>query len=114
MTEESQAAICEICGKPMPAGEEMFKFHGYSGPCPVDIRIIEFKKCLSTMSHSRAGWDYHLPPAQRREEDRQEKTALARARAIWAENPDSHEQLRAAFAEVSPLATMREIEQAPA
>ncbi len=25
---------CEICGDPMPAGEEMFKFHGYSGPCP--------------------------------------------------------------------------------
>ena len=25
---------CEICGEPMPAGEEMFKFHGYSGPCP--------------------------------------------------------------------------------
>lgn len=25
---------CEICGAPMPAGEEMFKFHGYSGPCP--------------------------------------------------------------------------------
>lgn len=25
---------CELCGQPMPAGEEMFKFHGYSGPCP--------------------------------------------------------------------------------
>jgi hypothetical protein len=30
---ESQA-VCELCGEPMPAGEEMFKFHGYSGPCP--------------------------------------------------------------------------------
>jgi len=27
-------AKCTICGEPMPAGEEMFKFHGYSGPCP--------------------------------------------------------------------------------
>ena len=26
--------ICELCGEPMPAGEEMFKFHGYSGSCP--------------------------------------------------------------------------------
>ena len=26
--------LCEICGEPMPAGEEMFKFHGYSGDCP--------------------------------------------------------------------------------
>ena len=25
---------CEICGEPMPSGETMFKFHGYSGPCP--------------------------------------------------------------------------------
>lgn len=25
---------CEICGEPMPAGEEMFKYHGYSGNCP--------------------------------------------------------------------------------
>lgn len=25
---------CALCGEPMPAGEEMFKFHGYSGPCP--------------------------------------------------------------------------------
>lgn len=27
-------AVCELCGEPMPAGEEMFQFHGYSGPCP--------------------------------------------------------------------------------
>jgi hypothetical protein len=27
-------AKCEICGEPMPVGEEMFKFHGYSGDCP--------------------------------------------------------------------------------
>jgi hypothetical protein len=25
---------CELCGLPMPEGEEMFKYHGYSGPCP--------------------------------------------------------------------------------
>ncbi len=25
---------CELCGEPMPAGEEMFKYHGYSGDCP--------------------------------------------------------------------------------
>lgn len=27
-------ALCAICGEPMPAGETMFKYHGYSGPCP--------------------------------------------------------------------------------
>jgi len=31
---EVNEAKCEICGEPMPAGEEMFKFHGYSGKCP--------------------------------------------------------------------------------
>ena len=30
----SDIAKCELCGEPMPEGEEMFKFHGYSGPCP--------------------------------------------------------------------------------
>ena len=25
---------CELCGESMPQGETMFKFHGYSGPCP--------------------------------------------------------------------------------
>lgn len=30
----SEKATCQLCGEPMPAGEEMFKYHGYSGPCP--------------------------------------------------------------------------------
>ena len=25
---------CTVCGEPMPDGEEMFMYHGYSGPCP--------------------------------------------------------------------------------
>lgn len=33
-TAQTPTAICEICGDPMPAGEEVFKFHGLSGPCP--------------------------------------------------------------------------------
>lgn len=74
--------------------------------------VEEFKQCLTTMSHCRAGWDYELPPTQRALENRQEKDALARARTIWSENPDLHEKLRAAFAASSPLATMKEIEVA--
>lgn len=77
-----------------------------------DELTVEFRRCLSTMSHSRAGWDYQLPPAQRAEENRQERDALARARAIWSANPDRHDDLRAAFVAVNPLATMREIEGA--
>ncbi len=29
-----QVATCAICGEPMPEAEQMFKYHGYSGPCP--------------------------------------------------------------------------------
>lgn len=25
---------CQLCDEPMPKGEEMFKYHGYSEPCP--------------------------------------------------------------------------------
>jgi hypothetical protein len=32
--EQGGEARCGLCGEPMPPGEEMFKFHGYSGPCP--------------------------------------------------------------------------------
>lgn len=78
-----------------------------------DELVSEFTRCLTTMSHSRAGWDYQLPAAQRAEEDRQEKQALTRARAIWSENPPLQDALRVAFADASPLATMREIETTP-
>lgn len=30
----SDVARCQLCGEPMPPGEEMFKYHGYSGDCP--------------------------------------------------------------------------------
>ena len=36
MTNETDEELpkCELCGNPMPPGESMFKYHGYSGPCP--------------------------------------------------------------------------------
>lgn len=76
--------------------------------------ILEFKKCLGIMSNSRAGWDFQLSREQRAKENREEKEALARARAIWAENPTMHDDLREAFKAAGPLATMREIENAKA
>lgn len=33
---EPRPGFCALCGHRMPAGEEMFRFHGYSGPCPTD------------------------------------------------------------------------------
>ena len=34
MTRPSDEGRCDLCGEPMPEGEEMFRLHGYSGPCP--------------------------------------------------------------------------------
>jgi hypothetical protein len=31
---EKEKTLCKLCGEPMPEGEEMFWYHGYSGPCP--------------------------------------------------------------------------------
>ncbi len=33
MSDENKAK-CELCGDPLPEGEQMFKYHGYSGACP--------------------------------------------------------------------------------
>lgn len=30
----AEKPTCQLCGQPMPPGEEMFNYHGYSGPCP--------------------------------------------------------------------------------
>jgi hypothetical protein len=76
-------------------------------------KIAAFKKALGTMSNSRAGWDYEMSREQRAKENAEEKEAVASARSIWAENPDMHDDLRAAFKEAQPLATMNEIENLP-
>lgn len=33
-SDEPNGAICGLCKLPMPKGEEMFLYHGHSGPCP--------------------------------------------------------------------------------
>lgn len=32
---ETEIALCKLCGEPMPDGEQMFNYHGYSGLCPL-------------------------------------------------------------------------------
>lgn len=48
---ESEIARCTLCGEPMPAGEEMFKFHGYSGPCPTPAPKPPQKATCETNGH---------------------------------------------------------------
>jgi hypothetical protein len=75
-------------------------------------KIEQFTKALTDISYCRAGWDVQLSPDRRAEENRMEKEALSAARSIWAENPEIHDDLRFAFKELAPLATMDEIERA--
>ena len=61
---------CELCGEPMPPGEEMFKFHGYSGSCPkpplpavprmvrAAIAIDKWKLAIFEQHLYRAGYIY--------------------------------------------------------
>jgi hypothetical protein len=39
LKEGELAKLCEICGQPMPKGEEMFKYHGHSGTCPEQLSM---------------------------------------------------------------------------
>ena len=32
--DDRKQAVCELCGEPMPPGEEMFRFHGFGTDCP--------------------------------------------------------------------------------
>ncbi len=73
--------------------------------------VHDFVRCLGTISHSRAGWDYDLSKAERAKEIAEEKAALAEARAIWAANPNSHDVLREAFNKAKPLATLSEFDR---
>lgn len=56
MTDEKK---CELCGEPMPAGEEAFKYHGYSGPCPKPKPAPDVGTPLSELSGrpGHAGFD---------------------------------------------------------
>ena len=50
----SEQAKCELCGEPMPPGEEMFKFHGYSGPCPKEPLPHEPSPCQKLVAKWRS------------------------------------------------------------
>lgn len=64
----SSPPTCSVCGEPMPPGEEVFKFHGYSGPCPkpplagsIEKTGFDFSRALSHLKIgtkvARKGWN---------------------------------------------------------
>ena len=76
--------------------------------------LHDFVRCLDTISHTRAGWDYpEMPREEMEREIAEERAALVEARAIWAANPDNHDVLREAFKKARPLASISEFEVQP-
>lgn len=53
-------ATCTLCGYPMPEGEEMFKFHGYSGPCPKEPLSPPQLRPPTPAGWSDTDWIKHL------------------------------------------------------
>ena len=54
---DEQAATCALCGEPMPEGEEMFKYHGYSGPCPTPFEPKHPMSNLPDFHPARVAFD---------------------------------------------------------
>jgi hypothetical protein len=53
----------------MPPGEEMFKFHGYSGPCPKPPDVHNAVNMVETVNLAPCEGDRHRWPADYQEGD---------------------------------------------
>lgn len=58
---------CELCGEPMPAGEEVFKFHGYSGPCPKPSQILKSQVIAEYIFRDMTNGDFWIDIKMNRE-----------------------------------------------
>ncbi len=106
-TPKFTSTSCSQCGKSFGPGDSGFSH------CE-DHLMQSFRKCLCSISFTRAGWDYYdMAPAQKQSEAASGASSMARARQIWADNADKRDELRAVFKDLQPLATMNEIERAP-
>lgn len=98
MMSESEKHICKLCGEPMPAGEEMFYYHAYSGDCPKpplprepepsidDLRkqIADLQSQLATEREKNAQWIERCKSFRARDAEKAEdalETALLEERA---------------------------------
>lgn len=89
-----ERALCELCGEPMPPGEQMFKFHGYSGDCPkppLERPISDDQKLVADLS---AIW-LRLNPSI------SDPVAVTKASALIAEAATRITQLLAQVKELS-------------
>jgi hypothetical protein len=90
---------CGICGEPMPPGEEMFKFHGYSGPCPKPPLVKD-----TLQSRLRGAWGRLNPLIE-------DPVGITKASALLAEAAaaiDAYEAERAAYSAATAEAAPQE------
>lgn len=60
MNNKVNPAICGLCNEPMPRGEEMFNYHGYSGPCPKSP-LVDMNKFVKEKRIGIASCDWKNP-----------------------------------------------------
>lgn len=58
---------CALCGEPMAAGEEMFKYHGHSRPCPKPPLPRPSTETMIEYIHRQDGDDFVLEVRANRE-----------------------------------------------
>ena len=100
---------CELCGEPMPQGEEMFKFHGYSGPCPappLPRKPSEVEQLRAELAAARAEVEKLKRHAVLREIDCANE--MARANAAEEERDRMAEEVGQLTAD---LAAVRKVEE---
>ena len=90
-------ARCSLCGEPMPEGETMFKFHGYSGPCPKPP-LSYVQRYSQARTAAREAADEKLKIVRKAGEKERE--------AAWEKEGSMVEQIEAEYFETHRLAAL--------
>jgi len=79
---------CSICGQFMPRGEEMFRFHGLSGPCPIDPKKLPLGELQFEPGDFEPIVGYHRAVSDQIAERANEilRQRLSQARQVFGDN----------------------------
>lgn len=90
------APKCEICGEPMAEGEGMFKFHGYSGPCPKPAlprpAPVDWKSRYTDLLRLVRELEGHIKSTERRDNLARSRDIECALDALFAAARDSEEK----------------------
>lgn len=84
---------CELCGKPLPSGEEMFRYHGHSGPCP-EFALHEYHQHMAEADMVASNSELRCQQAEReRDEARAERDGALRVALEYGNIDGSHHKM---------------------